>query len=356
MAADSPVIVVVGGFLASGKTTLLLEAASRLIREGFRAALITNDQGGALVDTQLAQAAQFHTEEVVGGCVCCRFSDLIDAAARLRVHRPHVIFVEPVGSCIDLAATVIQPLKRLYEAEFRIAPLTVLVDAARARELLAPDAPAQMAYLFTNQIAEADLVCFSKADLYADFPELPSGVAMRLSVETGEGISEWLREVLAGTAVSGSRILDVNYTAYAEAEAALGWLNWQATLNAADPVSPAQVAGPLLDDIEGRLSAASIQIAHLKMFVDSGSGYVKASICRNSEEPFVQGNLDASPADEHKLLVNLRACGSPEVLQAIVTEATSALPGQLTVHHFECFRPSPPRPEHRIAEPHWSSK
>src|SRR5215469_1994813 len=52
-----PVLIIVGGFLGSGKTTLLLEAASRLMRTGSRVALITNDQGGALVDTRLASVS-----------------------------------------------------------------------------------------------------------------------------------------------------------------------------------------------------------------------------------------------------------------------------------------------------------
>src|SRR5215469_7774917 len=217
-----PVLIIVGGFLGSGKTTLLLEASSRLMRTGSRVALITNDQGGALVDTRLASVSGIDTEEIVGGCFCCRFSNLIDAAQRLRDHGPDVILMEPVGSCIDVAATVLQPLKQWFGGTFRLAPFTVLVDAETARELLRPDADPHLAYLFTNQIAEADIVCFSKADLYTDLPQLPSGFALCLSVSTGEGISEWMREVLAGTGVSGGHVLNVDYEKYAAAEAALG--------------------------------------------------------------------------------------------------------------------------------------
>lgn len=350
MKSQNPLLVLVGGLLGSGKTTLLLETARRLSNAGSRVALITNDQGGVLVDTRLAAASGADTEEITGGCFCCRFSDLIDSAERLRAHEPDVILAEPVGSCIDISATVLQPIKTLYRDRYRLAPFTVLVDPRRARELLAPDADPHLAYLFTNQLAEADLICFSKIDLYHEFPALPIGVAAKLSPITGEGVSAWMREVLAGSHVAGSRILeDVDYGRYAEAEAALGWLNWQANLQLADPLSPAAVVGPLLDTLDELLSRNGIEIVHLKVFDQAPTGYVKASLCRNGDEPFVNGALDASPDERHELVLNLRAIGAPNLLEQIVSQATAGLPGQATVLHFESFRPAPPKPEHRIA-------
>jgi hypothetical protein len=50
--------------------------------------------------------------------------------------RPEVIFAEPVGSCVDLAATVLRPLL-VMKRTIRVAPLTVLVDP-RAVEMTAP--------------------------------------------------------------------------------------------------------------------------------------------------------------------------------------------------------------------------
>jgi len=349
VASINPLLVLVGGFLGSGKTTLLLKAAAHLSKTGSRVALITNDQGGALVDTRLAEASGTDAEEVVGGCFCCRFSDLIDSAERLRAHDPDVILAEPVGSCIDISATVLQPIKRYYGDRYRLAPFTVLVDPQRAHELLAPDADQYLAYLFNNQIAEADLVCFSKADLYSQFPELPGGAALRLSSTTGQGVSEWLHQVLDGTRIAGSRMLEEpNYKQYADAEASLGWLNWQANLELIDSLSPAAIVGPLLDDLDDLLSRNGIEIVHLKVFDDAPTGYLKASLCRNGDEPFVDGALDASPAERHEVLLNLRASGDPALLESIVMQAAGNLPGKITVLHLESFRPAPPKPEHRM--------
>src|ERR1700690_929168 len=107
--ANLPRLVLVGGFLGAGKTTLILAGARQLAATGKKVALIMNDQDGELVDTRYARSEHFETAEVTGGCFCCRFSDLLDRAKELRALNPDVIFAEPVGSCIDLSATILQP-------------------------------------------------------------------------------------------------------------------------------------------------------------------------------------------------------------------------------------------------------
>src|SRR5438128_6554186 len=97
-----PTFVLIGGFLGAGKTTLIMRAAALLSRQGTRVAVITNDQDVGLVDTMLSNARDFATREVAGGCFCCRFSDLLEAADQLLAYRPDVIFAEPVGSCVDI--------------------------------------------------------------------------------------------------------------------------------------------------------------------------------------------------------------------------------------------------------------
>ena len=105
-----PWIVMVGGFLGAGKTTLLLAAANELGKRGLRSAVILNDQGEDLVDTQYASFHDLQRGEITGGCFCCRFSELVRVIDRLKEFAPEVIFAEPVGSCTDLSATTLKPL------------------------------------------------------------------------------------------------------------------------------------------------------------------------------------------------------------------------------------------------------
>src|SRR5438552_11413232 len=102
---SKPRYIMLGGFLGAGKTTAVARLAQWLTQKGVRVGLITNDQGGQLVDTLLLSSRGFPVEEIAGGCFCCRFNSLLEAGGRLTQHtRPDVFIAEPVGSCTDLVA------------------------------------------------------------------------------------------------------------------------------------------------------------------------------------------------------------------------------------------------------------
>jgi hypothetical protein len=334
--SERPWLVVVGGFLGAGKTTLILAATRALAQRGLKSAVILNDQGDMLVDTQFARHNGINAAEVTGGCFCCRFSDLMDSAETLRAFSPDVIFAEPVGSCTDVSATVLRPLRENYSSDFRLAPFTVCIDPARAREIESPDCNPHFAFLFRNQLDEADLFYYTKADLYPDTPLSPPG--RRVSAVTGEGVAAWLDELFAGQLVAGSRTLDIDYGQYARAEAALAWMNLRAIMECRPLTSPAMLLGPLLDHI-----AAGVEIVHLKATDYCDTGFLKASLCGNKEEPRIEGALDASPALSHDILINLRAAGNPAHVRAVVEESMADLAGKILYQHLTCFTPAPPK-------------
>ena len=159
----------VGGFLGAGKTTLLWESAILLMQQGLRVGLITNDQAPELVDSELLRRQTLQVAEVSGSCFCCNFNGFVEAFQRVKAEgAADVILAEPVGSCTDLSATIMQPLKHYWNAELRIAPLTVLADPMRLNAILSgesaglhPDA----AYIFRKQLEESDLILLNKCDL-----------------------------------------------------------------------------------------------------------------------------------------------------------------------------------------------
>ncbi len=341
-----PHLVVVGGFLGAGKTSLILAAARVLGDRGLSSAIILNDQGESLVDTEVARSNGLHAGEVTGGCFCCRFSELIEVAGQLSAHSPDVIFAEPVGSCTDLSATILQPIQDAYRKMFRLAPLTLLVDPGRVQQLQNPD----IAFLFGKQLEEADLVCFTKSDLYPDPPRLAGTSTRQLSARTGQGVAAWLDEIMTGKLGLGGTILDIDYQRYAQAEAALAWLNAEADLESDPPLSPAMLLGPFLDQLDRELSEAAIPIVHMKAFDHAPTGWLKAALCANGEEPSVEGALDASPAANHHLLLNLRAAAAPKPVRVIVERAFASLPGRLSGFELSCFSPAAPKPERRTTK------
>jgi len=317
---NRPWLIPVGGFLGAGKTTLILAAARILNARGMKCVAILNDQAGDLVDSAYVSAQGITANDVTGGCFCCRFSDLIDKAAELRTLSPDVIFIEPVGSCTDLSATILQPLKHEFAGEYRLAPLTVLIDPALDRS------DPKIAFLFEQQCAEADII----------LPHRPNA----------DELADWLDAIFSGTHPIGGKLLEIDYQKYAAAEAALGWLNWTATLQLSPPLSPAALIGPWLDHLQQSVP----KIVHLKVFDQTPSSYLKAAFTSNTSEPSVNGDLTASPESEHEIRLNLRAIADPEPLRAIFTASLATLPGKRVNEHLQCFSPAPPNPEHRYAE------
>ena len=162
--------IMVGGFLGAGKTTALLRFAEYLTARGRRVGLITNDQSSGLVDTALVDAHGYPVEEITGGCFCCRFNTLTAAAERLSdTAKPDVFLAEPVGSCTDLRASVQNPLRRMYGDDYRIAPLSVLVDPIRALRVLGIEPgktfSSKVLYVYGKQLEEADIIVINKSDL-----------------------------------------------------------------------------------------------------------------------------------------------------------------------------------------------
>ena len=75
-----------------------------------RVGFITNDQTENLVDTviarQMLSELDVPVEEVVKGCFCCKFDELIAHVEKILAHDPDVLMGEPVGSCTDFVAAV----------------------------------------------------------------------------------------------------------------------------------------------------------------------------------------------------------------------------------------------------------
>src|SRR5437870_7224054 len=161
--------VMLGGFLGAGKTTLIARLARHYQGRGQRVGIVTNDQAADLVDTNALRGQGLSVEEVSGACFCCHFTDLIAKAGRLRDSAvPDVILAEPVGSCTDLVATVVQPLKDLYGDRFQVAPYPVLFKPSHGLRILRNTGDAgfspKAAYIFRKQLEEADAIVINRID------------------------------------------------------------------------------------------------------------------------------------------------------------------------------------------------
>jgi G3E family GTPase len=361
--------VMVGGFLGAGKTTALLRLAEHFSAQGRRVGLITNDQSQGLVDTTMVAARGYPVEEITGGCFCCRFTSLTDAADKLtRDARPDVFLAEPVGSCTDLRATVQYPLRRMYDDNYRVAPLSVLVDPVRAARMIGLEQghvfSPKVQYIYEKQLEEADIIVVNKSDLLT--PErgaaleaalkarFPMADVVTVSARSGDGLNTWF-ERLSG-ALAARTAMDVDYDLYADGEALLGWVNATCLVSAAEPFDGNRLLQHLAERVQRALAAAGIEIAHFKMTLapEEGNDLAVLNLVRTDAQPESPYRL-ADDLAAGELIVNLRAEGDPSQLNDIAVAALEAVAREsrvvIAVEHIEHFRPGRPQPTHRMALP-----
>lgn len=359
--------VMIGGFLGAGKTTTIARLAKHYTEQGQKVGIVTNDQAHGLVDTMSLRAQGFDVGEVTGACFCCKFNDLTDVIAQLSSgSRPDVILAEPVGSCTDLAATVLEPLRKFYDAEIEAAPLTVLLKPEHGRKILGDQADVgfspKAAYIFLKQLEEADLVVVNKVDKLAaeDLDRItqliksryPGKKVLPFSARTGAGLAELVAE-LGRAAELRTETPAMDYDIYAEGEAELGWLNCTVALKSADSAQ-IEVDRFLADFVE-RLATACVasdaEPAHLKILASTGLSTAIVNWVASDVPPEISIASDTQ-ASELELTVNARVALDPDVLADLVrtvsAEAAKAWKLDAVVSDMQNFRPGRPMPTHRL--------
>ncbi len=353
-------IAIIGGFLGAGKTTLLVNLAKRFRQEGKSVAIIMNDQGEVLVDTQFARQAGFETAEVLKGCFCCKFPELIDNARKLvSANRPDIILAEPVGSCTDLLATVVAPLKFRFPEEFNVAPLVVLLDSTRISDEV-EDEGSLGAYLRKHQVQEAEVIVLSKTDLIAvdEIDGLlkvigdmnPGARVIPYSGISQQGIAE-IAELLASKDKSLKRPVDVDYELYARAEAELGWYNGSYDFELPNETDTYDLATNILRNVAQ--SFENGQIAHVKLLLDSSTSAMKMSLVFSDiGVDGVKGGRKAK--GKVSLRMNGRVLSTPDRLKDVMRHSVMNVlerSGAVGLSFKDdCFSPGRPNPTYRMKE------
>ena len=154
-------ILLLSGFLGSGKTSALLQLASYLVRrsgrDGTSVMIIENEIGEVGVDDKVLKAQGLQVKELFAGCACCTGG--ADLLADIRTIRdgmaPDWILIEATGVAYPLQ------IKENVEACFRIpVKILALADAKRWKRL-----HAYMAQLIEGQVDAADCILLNKVDL-----------------------------------------------------------------------------------------------------------------------------------------------------------------------------------------------
>jgi G3E family GTPase len=362
---NRPLLFFVGGFLGAGKTTAIRALARIFTERGHTVAAITNDQAAELVDTVFLSGSGIAAREVAGSCFCCNFTGLADAiAASIESENADIILAEPVGSCTDIVATVVRPMRALMGDRVTVAAYSVLVEPKRWHELAGDgaDAPWSMKYLFDRQLEEADCILVTKVDTLTDAElqtimeqvglRYPSQTILHASALKKMGLDKWI-DFAQATPPQERWLQDIDYDRYAVAEAEMGWLNARVSTRHFEAVDGMATARAFLEKLIDGVEQQNGRIGHLKILAAAENGMVKAGTTQVGARFDVDGQF-SGPVEELEFTINIRATLEPQdlsgIVQAAVNGAFAADKAKASILYLSTFRPAPPNPTYRFIQ------
>jgi len=183
-------MILVGGFLGSGKTTFIRSLAGYLVkRELQRVVILENEVGEIGIDNQYLAMDGFQVRELTAGCICCTLLGELTLAVNEigEQFKPDWLVVEATGIARpDKIRGTLARYGKGIEASITI----VLVDAGRWLELssVMPD-------LLFGQVGAADRVLINKID-EAEKDNLP--VILKSLKETNNAAPVFFVNAFAG--------------------------------------------------------------------------------------------------------------------------------------------------------------
>ena len=153
-------VLVIAGFLGSGKTTAIIGLAEAVREYDLKVAIIVNEIGEVGIDDQVLRQLDFDVWELLSGCICCSLTgDLLQTLDKLESeYDVDLVIVEPSGAANP--QQIIDALDTYSAVSIESVFTTVVIDPLRLNELMEILEP-----LISSQIKLADLIIISKADL-----------------------------------------------------------------------------------------------------------------------------------------------------------------------------------------------
>ncbi len=152
-------MLVISGFLGSGKTTMVLATVGRIIEvTKKKVVIIVNDFGKIGIDGKVMEKYGLSVTEMPSGCICCTLgSDFLETVRTVaEKFRPDLVIVEPTG--IADPANIRDTMK-LYKGPLGKIKIVVVVDAVRFQLILKA-----LTNPLKNQLNAADIILINKVD------------------------------------------------------------------------------------------------------------------------------------------------------------------------------------------------
>ncbi len=156
-------ILLLGGFLGSGKTSVLLPLAKYLTEhsayEGTKVVIVENEIGDVSIDGITLRNAGLSVKEMFSGCICCTLGlELLNGLFELeKTQNPEWVIIEATG--VACPGNVRESILEAFQT-VPVVRTAVLCDAERMQLLLKA-----ISCIAPQQIIDADVLLLNKIDL-----------------------------------------------------------------------------------------------------------------------------------------------------------------------------------------------
>ncbi|WNY24410.1 Putative metal chaperone YciC [Methanimicrococcus hongohii] len=160
---NNTLIVIIGGFLGSGKTTLIKELGKFYASSGKVVTYFTNEVGEEVIDGDLL-GYDMDANEITTACVTCNLKEVMSASVEQLIERAHpdVLFIEPKETVSPLV--VKDELEKVSlksgAEEYNFAPLFTLIDCS----VFFKNVKEKKKITF-DQISVSEVIVLNKTDL-----------------------------------------------------------------------------------------------------------------------------------------------------------------------------------------------
>jgi len=301
-------LYIIGGFLGSGKTTMISKFTKRLLDKGRKVGVIVNDFSTPLVDERYLTQLGAQAEQVCGDCVCHTTAAVNEALDKMKDKED--IFLEPIGTHLDVANAIL-PEVISHTTDLIVRPVVILVDGKRLNEILKKENGYILEFIF-QQLQSADIIFVNKVDLM-DKDEIKDvteffekrkaqiifGSALK-DVNTNElfglleGASKWKERV------ESDQTLFTHYEIYVKLQEKMKWVNLYFSIKADHKIIIDRIVRIFKENLK-----SNTYLGHLKVMVISKEGYVKLNLTGWDEEPQITERIYLDKG-EWKVIINMR--------------------------------------------------
>jgi len=295
-------LLIISGFLGSGKTTILLTVAKALAASGRSIAIIENEVGSIGVDDQVIKEQGLSVREIYSGCICCSLRiDLINTLLELeRTLAPDIVIMEPSG--VAGPKQVIQSLYG-YGGDIRSKIVISVIDTLRFGAIKDYSMP-----LISDGIEIADTVCLNKTDLAAQTAVdqiaarinliRPAAPIIRIAASQSQTLTPVI-DLISSKLSTGQTIESQTVIANASRpdtpQPAVAAKQLEFT-----PDTTASLEAKMKELVENIVTRAASQgcplIGHVKAIVRGKSGYLTASVTDFNQPAAIKGAWTPKPA------------------------------------------------------------